>query len=92
MKTFTERIQRVVPPCPKCGKKVDWANDIPLRAFCWGTEEMPHAEMTALIPRPVNPYIPKHIKVPKALLGWKTEAQWRTIMRKYEALDNQNER
>lgn len=34
-----------VGPCPKCGKKEGfWYNDVPLKAFCWGTVEKPHKE------------------------------------------------
>jgi len=35
-------------PCPICGVEVGWANDTPLRWFCWGTNEKPHEEMSRI--------------------------------------------
>ena len=35
-------------PCPICGVAVRWANDIPLRWFCWGTNEKPHEEVSRI--------------------------------------------
>lgn len=47
-----------VGPCPRCGKRTHfWYNDVPLRAFCWGTEEKEHREWSKVIPRPFNPYL-----------------------------------
>lgn len=44
-----------VGPCPKCGKKEKfWYNDIPLRAFCWGTEDKPHKEWSKRVPEKVK--------------------------------------
>lgn len=40
--------------CPKCGKMPTWFNDIPLRAFCWGTTEKEHIEMSAIVPKNKN--------------------------------------
>lgn len=39
-------------PCPDCGKPGDdmWMNDIPLRAFCWGTSTEPHSEFSQPVP------------------------------------------
>lgn len=81
-KTHLEQVQEVVPPCPKCGQPVHWTNDVPLRTFCWGTEEKPHDEMSALIPTPIQPYADKPF--PNWMLGWKTEAQMRKV---FNALD-----
>lgn len=47
-------------PCPHCGRIDNWLNDIPLRAFCWGTEERPHAEWRKTVPGPYNPYLPSY--------------------------------
>lgn len=41
--------QLIVGQCPKCNKHPDWFNDVPLRAFCWGTEKNPHVEMTRVV-------------------------------------------
>jgi len=52
-------MKKAVGPCPRCGAiKTLWLNDVPLRAFCWGTEEKPHKEWHKIIPRPFNPYLP----------------------------------
>jgi len=45
-------IKKSVGPCPYCGKLEDlWLNDVPLRAFCWGTEDKPHREWHKLVPK-----------------------------------------
>jgi len=49
-KTTVERISEVVGNCPKCGKRITWFNDIPLRGFCWGTEENEHPEYSVVVP------------------------------------------
>jgi endogenous inhibitor of DNA gyrase (YacG/DUF329 family) len=35
--------------CPKCGKKITWFNDIPLKGFCWGTSENEHEEYSVKV-------------------------------------------
>lgn len=45
-----------VGPCPKCGRLDTWLNDVPLRAFCWGTDDKEHPEWTKRIPAKFNPY------------------------------------
>jgi len=35
--------------CPKCGRKITWINDVPLRAFCWGADGNEHEEVSFLI-------------------------------------------
>lgn len=49
--------------CPRCGKTDLWFNDVPLRAFCWGDEAAgtEHAEWSALVPPPFNPYLPPNM-------------------------------
>lgn len=55
--------EKAVGACPYCGKQKGlWFNDVPLRAFCWGTEKKPHKEWKKLVPPPANPYLPKYIK------------------------------
>lgn len=48
--------QKAVGKCPVCGKHPTWFNDVPLRAFCWGTEAKPHNEMTRIVPSQHQPY------------------------------------
>ena len=67
--------------CPKCQKSPEWFNDVPLRAFCWGTDEQPHDEMTAIVPLPLNPYLTPADKVPQRVFGWKTKPQMEKIRR-----------
>jgi len=43
-----KRLNATVGPCPTCGRTEHWFNDIPLRAFCWGTEDKEHPEMSRL--------------------------------------------
>jgi len=43
-------------PCPYCGRKEHWYNDVPLRAFCWGTEKKPHREWHKKVPGKLQPY------------------------------------
>ena len=50
MKNDIEKISKAVGKCPKCGKKITWFNDIPLRGFCWGTEEKEHSEYSVAVP------------------------------------------
>ena len=49
--------QKSLGKCPKCGRTDWWLNDVPLRGFCWGTEEKPHKEVSKLVPAPFNPYL-----------------------------------
>jgi hypothetical protein len=45
-------------PCPHCGRVDHWLNDVPLSAFCNGTEAKPHREWQRRVPVPFNPYLP----------------------------------
>tara|TARA_Y100000385_G_C13106048_1_gene647910 strand:- start:2845 stop:3048 length:204 start_codon:yes stop_codon:yes gene_type:complete len=45
-----------IGPCPVCGATDLWFNDIPLKAFCWGTEENPHPEARKTVPYHEQPY------------------------------------
>ena len=49
--------RRFIEKCPHCGKEV-WFNNVPLTAYCWGTEENEHPELAIDIPAPFNPYLP----------------------------------
>jgi endogenous inhibitor of DNA gyrase (YacG/DUF329 family) len=51
MRDELKKIYEAVGPCPYCGKKKTWLNDVPLRAFCWGTEQKPHREWHKLVPK-----------------------------------------
>ena len=46
--TDVKTLNTTVGPCPTCGRTEHWFNDIPLRAFCWGTEDAEHPEMSRL--------------------------------------------
>lgn len=35
--------------CKICGRKITWFNDIPLKGYCWGTEEKEHKEYKILV-------------------------------------------
>lgn len=37
--------------CKICGRKITWFNDIPLKAYCWGTENNEHKEYKVLVNR-----------------------------------------
>ena len=67
--------------CPQCQKLPEWFNDVPLRAFCWGTDAKPHDEMSAIVPLPLNPYLTPADKVPPRILGWKSKTQMEKIRR-----------
>jgi hypothetical protein len=45
MSAYTDELNKKIGPCPVCGKKAWWYNDIPLKAFCWGSEENEHEEV-----------------------------------------------
>lgn len=53
--TANDKIHSDIGNCPKCGKRF-WLNDVPLKGFCWGTEENPHTEVVKKIPNSVQPY------------------------------------
>ena len=50
MSRASNMLDKKIGPCPVCGKKKWWYNDIPLKAFCWGTEEDEHKEFIIEIP------------------------------------------
>lgn len=54
---FYVKPREAIGPCPKCGDWNWWFNDVPLRAFCWGSEEKPHREVVRLVPKPWNLYL-----------------------------------
>lgn len=50
-----------VGPCPVCGRKKHWYNDVPLKAFCWGANgsdeaDSDHGEASCVVPDPLQPY------------------------------------
>ncbi len=51
-----KEIDKAVGACPNCGATKHWYNDVPLKAFCWGTEENPHKEWSKVVPAPFQPY------------------------------------
>lgn len=48
MKIFTT-YQKAVGKCPACKKFPKWFNDVPLKAFCWGTEKKEHDECSRVV-------------------------------------------
>ena len=50
------KYHNAVGPCPICGKKDPWLNNIPLTAYCWGSDENPHKEVRRVVPDPAQPY------------------------------------
>jgi hypothetical protein len=42
-------------PCPHCGRMDTWLNDIPMKAFCRGTDKQPHKTWEKVVPIPYNP-------------------------------------
>ena len=58
-KPLTSR-QKAVGKCPICKKYPTWFNDVPIRAFCWGTKTKKHPyhpDMTCVVP--LGDYTPK---------------------------------
>ena len=55
------KYHEAVGSCPICGKQA-WLNNIPLTAYCWGTEEKPHEEVHRIVPLSVQPYGPVKAK------------------------------
>lgn len=56
---WIQALDRLLGPCPRCGKERLWYNDLPLRTFCWGRSEAEeHEEWSVLVPPPFNPYLP----------------------------------
>lgn len=49
-------MQLSVGTCPVCGAIPDWFNNVPLMAYCYGTEEKPHNEARRIVPSPHQPY------------------------------------
>lgn len=45
MSEYTDKLNEEIGPCPVCGKTKWWYNDVPLKAFCWGTEDDEHEEV-----------------------------------------------
>jgi hypothetical protein len=56
---MSKEMDAALGPCPKCGRKEWWYNDIPLKGFCWGPGDDPHREVSKLVPAPLNPYLPR---------------------------------
>lgn len=45
-----KQMQDLVGVCPKCRREITWFNNIPLTAYCWGTEAEPHKEWRKIVP------------------------------------------
>lgn len=58
-KSHTAKFDKELGACPRCGRTKHWYNGVPLKAFCWGTDESPHREWSKLVPAGLNPYLPK---------------------------------
>lgn len=46
-----------VGACPRCGRLDNWLNNVPLTAYCNGSEEQPHREWKKVVPNPYNIYL-----------------------------------
>jgi hypothetical protein len=63
-----EELDAVLGPCPVCGKKKWWYNDVPLRGFCWGPPPADdpmgasHAEVSIVVPVPLNPDVDPYVE------------------------------
>lgn len=55
--TLPKKYHLAVGPCPYCNRLDHCVNDIPLTAYCEGSEEEPHKEWEKVIPSPYNPYL-----------------------------------
>lgn len=55
--TFPNKYHLTVGSCPYCGRLDTWLNNVPLTAYCGGSEEEPHDEWERVIPPPYNPYL-----------------------------------
>ena len=57
MNDYQREIREAVGPCPKCGAFEDlWFNNVPMTAYCWGTEDNPHCELVRIVPNPMQIY------------------------------------
>ena len=54
---MSKKLDIAVGPCRICGATTHWYNDVPLKAFCWGSEKKPHKQWSKIVPRPFNPYL-----------------------------------
>jgi hypothetical protein len=52
----TKMAQESVGPCPICGVLPHWFNNIPLMAYCYGSEGNEHPEATRIITGKAQPY------------------------------------
>lgn len=59
---MSKAMDEAVGPCPHCGSTEHWYNDVPLKAFCWGTEKKRHRQWSKVVPPPYNPYLPGYNK------------------------------
>lgn len=48
---FCEKIAEIIGCCPRCGRVMDWFNDIPVAAYCWGDDEKRHREVKIRLPK-----------------------------------------
>lgn len=66
-----QKLRDAVGDCPICQtKQYLWLNDVPLRAFCWGSEERLHQEASWLVPPPNNPYVPANYQLTQGQKDW----------------------
>lgn len=56
MKWNRKEAQKAVGKCPRCKQYPTWFNNVPLTAYCWGTEEEPHEDWEKVVPSPYQPY------------------------------------
>lgn len=58
--TIPKSYHLAVGPCPYCNRLDHCVNDIPLTAYCGGSEEEPHKKWEKVIPSPYNPYLNRY--------------------------------
>jgi len=47
---------KALGPCPICGAKKWWFNDVPLAGFCWGSSGKEHREVKRVLKGSLQPY------------------------------------
>ena len=45
-----KQLRALVGVCPHCKREIQWFNNIPLTAYCCGTEQAPHKEWRCIVP------------------------------------------
>jgi hypothetical protein len=64
-----------VGPCPICQRPPQelWLSNVPLTAYCWGTDEKPHPEARRIVPDELQPYGPSGKKSTQWIISARTK-------------------